>query len=56
MLTSASLTDPKNLYWPRLRGFSWWNETWEDHGVVDMRVQVMPRLAERFRYYLTADP
>jgi hypothetical protein len=56
MLKTTSPTDAKNPWWPRLRGFSWWNETWKDDGVVDMQVQHMPLLAERFRHYLTAEP
>jgi hypothetical protein len=56
MLTTTSPTDPKNPWWPRLRGFSWWNETWEEDGIVDMRVQQMPLLAERFKHYLTDAP
>jgi hypothetical protein len=42
--------------WPRLRGFSWWNEHWRNDGKrqhdTDMRVQNNPRLAEVFRRQL----
>jgi len=39
--------------WPRLAGFSWWNETWENDGApahdTDLRVQADPALAAIFR-------
>lgn len=41
--------------WPQVRGFSWWNETWEnDEGVpdTDMRVQSVPGLSDVFRHFL----
>lgn len=43
--------------WPAVRGFSWWNETWQNdedrsHDT-DMRVQTVPGLAEVFRRRLT---
>ncbi len=38
--------------WPSVRGFSWWNENCCDGG--DMRVQVVPGLADVFRSRLTS--
>lgn len=48
----AALTDIVGGRWPRLIGFSWWNERWEndDNPAHDtsMRVQDNPRLARAF--------
>jgi hypothetical protein len=40
--------------YPRLRGFSWWNESWpNDHAPrTEMRVQMIPELREVFRHHL----
>jgi hypothetical protein len=39
--------------WPEVRGFSWWNETWQNDDDPahdsDMRVQAVPGLADVFR-------
>jgi hypothetical protein len=38
--------------WPSVRGFSWWNEKWENGGTVrptNMRVQDVPGLADAFQ-------
>lgn len=44
--------------WPRLRGFSWWNERWsnDDNPAhdTDMRVQASKPLADTFRKVFTA--
>ena len=45
--------------WPSVRGFSWWNETWQNdtnraHDS-DFRVQSVPGLAEVFRKHLASD-
>jgi hypothetical protein len=36
--------------WPRIKGFSWWNEGWDDddHGRTEMRLQEVPELANVF--------
>jgi hypothetical protein len=51
--TEAALTDITNLRWPRIIGFSWWNEFWQndDNPAHDttMRVQDNARLADVFR-------
>jgi Glycosyl hydrolase family 26 len=45
--------------WPNVRGFSWWNETWQNdddpNHDTDMRVQTNPQLAEVFREHLTSE-
>src|SRR5208337_2370803 len=37
--------------WPRIKGFSWWNEGWPDdqHGRTEMRLQRVKELADVFR-------
>lgn len=45
--------------WPSLRGFAWWNETWQNdtnpaHDS-DLRVQSVPGLSEVFRKYLNSE-
>ncbi len=50
---AAALDDILGHRWPRVIGFSWWNERWENdddpaHNT-DMRVQGSPALAEVFR-------
>lgn len=49
----SALADLTALRWPRIVGFSWWNESWENddnpaHNT-DMRVQDNPALASVFR-------
>lgn len=56
ILATTSATDHRNPRWPRLRGFSWWNERWEEDGEANMRVQDLPFLAGRFWDYLTKAP
>ena len=55
----AALDDLIAGRWPEVRGFSWWNETWENDDDpthdTDMRVQTVPDLAEVFQDHLT-DP
>jgi len=50
---SAALSDLISLRWPKVIGFSWWNEQWENDNRpahdTDMRVQDNPRLADAFR-------
>jgi Glycosyl hydrolase family 26 len=45
--------------WPSIRGFSWWNETWQNDdnpaNDTDMRVQTNNLLAEVFRKHLKSD-
>jgi beta-mannanase len=45
--------------WPRVRGFSWWNETWENDDVAahdsNLRIQDIPGLPQLFSLAL-ADP
>ncbi len=39
--------------YPQLRGFSWWNERWQnDDSWTDMRLQAIPELQEVFRSHL----
>ena len=49
----SALTDIVSFRWPRLIGFSWWNEAWanDDNPAHDttMRVQDNPALAEAFQ-------
>jgi hypothetical protein len=33
----------------KVRGFSWWNEGWEDNGYIEMRVQASARLKQAFQ-------
>jgi Spherulation-specific family 4/Glycosyl hydrolase family 26 len=47
--------------WPEVRGFSWWNEAWKDEEdgkqyVVNMRVQSVPNLKEKFQSRLKEKP
>src|SRR3972149_10632525 len=49
----AALTDLTAINWPRIIGFSWWNETWQnddnqDHDT-NMRVQDNSNLASVFQ-------
>jgi hypothetical protein len=48
----AALKDITTFRWPRLIGFSWWNETWQNDDNpahdTDMRVQINPPLAQVF--------
>jgi hypothetical protein len=48
----AALKDIITFRWPRLIGFSWWNETWQNDDNpahdTDMRVQTNPLLAQVF--------
>jgi len=41
--------------WPRIKGFSWWNEGWNDdkHGRTEMRLQCVKELADVFRTKLS---
>jgi hypothetical protein len=52
----AALNDLFSNRWPLLRGFSWWNERFQnDNGAwTDMRVQDLPPLAQVFRSALAA--
>lgn len=49
----AALTDLINLRWPRVVGFSWWNERWQNDNNpahdTDMRLQANPALARVFQ-------
>jgi hypothetical protein len=54
----AALDDLLRRRWPRMIGFSWWNERWENdddpkHNTT-MRVQDLPSLAAAFKTRLTA--
>ncbi|MDD5011795.1 MAG: hypothetical protein PHQ00_06705, partial [Phycisphaerae bacterium] len=47
-----------NSRWQSVRGFSWWNETWEndddaEHNT-DMRVQSIPGMSEVFKRHLSS--
>ncbi len=46
-----ALRDLTNFCWPRVIGFSWWNETWlnGDGSRTDMRVQDNAALAAAFQ-------
>jgi hypothetical protein len=54
----AALDDIFANRWPRLRGFSWWNERWENDNNpahdTTMRVQDIPELAAVFQNTLAA--
>ncbi len=54
----AALRDLIASRWPSVRGFSWWNEAWENDGNpahdTDMRVQTVPGLSAVFRSRLPA--
>jgi endo-alpha-1,4-polygalactosaminidase (GH114 family) len=56
----AALTDMIGLRWPRLIGFSWWNEKWENDDDpshdTNMRVQDNPALAGVFQNLVGTDP
>lgn len=43
--------------WPSIRGFSWWNESWQNDDFsnhdTEMRVQKLPELAAVFKKYLS---
>ena len=49
----AALKDILSGRWPNVRGFSWWNERWENDGIpahdTTMRVQDNPALGRAFR-------
>jgi hypothetical protein len=49
----AALDDLLGERWPRLIGFGWWNERWQNDDDpahdTDMKVENIPRLAEAFR-------
>ena len=51
---SNALKDITSSRWPRLIGFSWWNETWdnEDHTVTNMRLQDNPNLTKVFNSFV----
>jgi len=55
----AALTDLIQGRWPRVKGFSWWNEAWKnDHKPAHdttMRLQDNPALAEVFHRWVGAD-
>jgi len=55
-----ALTDITSFRWPRLIGFSWWNETWpnDDNPAHDttMRVQDNPDLAAAFQNLVGRNP
>lgn len=50
---NAALTDLTAINWPRIIGFSWWNEAWQNDSDSDhdtnMRVQDNPDLADVFQ-------
>jgi hypothetical protein len=52
----AGLNDLFSNRWPQVRGFSWWNERFQngDGAWADMRVQDLPALATVFRSTLAA--
>jgi hypothetical protein len=54
----AALTDLLGGRWPKVRGFSWWNEHWENDDTpahdTTMRVQDLPALAQVFHDQLAA--
>jgi hypothetical protein len=56
----TALTDLTTFRWPRLIGFSWWNETWpnDDNPAhdTDMRVQTNPNLAIVFKNLVGGQP
>ena len=57
---NAALTNITNLRWPRLIGFSWWNEWWQNdenplHDT-NMRVQDNPLLAQVFKNLVGNNP
>jgi hypothetical protein len=56
----AALTDLIQGRWPRVKGFSWWNEAWKNDNKpahdTTMRLQDNPALAEVFHRLVGADP
>lgn len=56
----AALTDLTGLRWPRVAGFSWWNEQWQNDDNpahdTDMRIQDNPALAQAFRELVGGNP
>lgn len=56
----AALTSILNDSMPHLRGFSWWNEHWENdddpNHNTDMRVQRSRRLSDVFKRHLVGNP
>lgn len=55
---NSLLTPLLDNRWPSIRGFSWWNETWQNDDNpahdTDMRVQSDRQLADVFRNHLTS--
>ncbi|MBI4675786.1 MAG: beta-mannanase [Chloroflexi bacterium] len=51
-----ALADLTSGRWARVKGFSWWNETWQNDGDpahdTDMRVQGNPALASEFQTFV----
>lgn len=56
----AALSDLTAMRWPRLIGFSWWNETWQNDDDpshdTDMRVQSNPALIAVFQEHVGTNP
>ncbi|HEX7976130.1 MAG TPA: glycosyl hydrolase, partial [Anaerolineales bacterium] len=56
----SALSDLIAHRWPRLAGFSWWNETWQNDNEpandTDMRVQDNPALAAVFQKLIDPNP
>lgn len=56
----AALSDLTAFRWPRVIGFSWWNEKWENDGNpshdTNMRVQDNPALAAVFQSLVGGNP
>jgi hypothetical protein len=56
----AALADLLSRRWPKVAGFSWWNETFYNDSTTgkqsDMRVEHNPALAAVFRAYVGRDP
>lgn len=55
----SALQDITSMRWPRLIGFSWWNEGWPNDNDpthnTSMRVQDNPPLAALFRHFVAAN-
>ncbi len=53
----AALADLIGGRWPQVRGFSWWNETWQndDGRDTDMRVYAIPGMSEVFKRRLASE-
>ena len=58
--TEAALTDTVAARWPRLIGFSWWNEMWENDNNSDhdtnMQLQDNPDLTAVFQRLVGEEP